>query len=304
MKKVLITGGTGFIGNRLLKYLDNKKVPIILLSRESKTIFETFTCDFMSDSIPEDAFNGVDTVFHLAGLSHDTRNEFVIKDQYTKINIEATIHIAKLAIKKGVKSFVFVSSVKAGGVSKNGVKRTEDKQGEPDGVYGRTKREAELKLLELSSKSDIHLSILRPCLVYGPNVKGNLRMMMNAINNGWFPPLPKINNKRTMVHVDDLVRAILLVSQDARANGQIFNVTDGKVYSSREIYETMCFIMKKTVPSWSLPNFIFTFISFLIPSIKYKTGKLLGNECYSSKKIETIGFIPQLSLKDMNETFF
>jgi len=171
-------------------------------------------------------------------------------------------------------------------------------------VYGKTKREAELKLLEIGKESDMHVSIVRPSLVYGPNVKGNLQLMLSGIKAGWFPPLPETGNRRSMIHVDDLVQAILLVSEDKRANGEIFIATDGTPHSSREIYNAMCSALGKSIPKWSVPKFLFDVASLINSRIKYKLNKLLGDECYSSVKLEALGFKAQKTLKDMNETSF
>ena len=174
----------------------------------------------------------------------------------------------------------------------------------PDGIYGRTKREAEIQLLEIGRNSGMNVSIVRPSLVYGPDVKGNLCMMMSWIEKGWFPPLPKVKNRRSRIHVDDLVRVLLLVDQEERANGEIFIATDGIPYSSREIYDAMCHVLKKPVPKWSVPRVIFDIVSRMNSRLRYKVDKLLGDECYSSDKLQTLGFKAQLSLREMNETAF
>jgi UDP-glucose 4-epimerase len=301
MKNILITGATGFIGQRLVKAADSK---IKILSRKKQHDFETIVCDFEKSSIPSNTLDGIDTVFHLAGFAHDLRDASKIKDLYRKVNVDATIKLARLAVKSGVKRFVFVSSVKAGGGGASDRCATEKDQGNPEGVYGKTKREAELKLLKISKESGMHVSIIRPSLVYGPNVKGNLQLMLSGIKKGWFPPLPETGNKRSMIHVDDLVRAILLVADDDRANGEIFIATDGTPYSSHEIYNTMCGVTAKLIPKWSVPKTLFDLASLASPRIKYKINKLLGDECYSSAKLEALGFKAQKSLKDMNETSF
>ena len=144
----------------------------------------------------------------------------------------------------------------------------------PDGIYGKTKREAELKLLKIGRTSGMHVSIVRPALVYGPNVKGHLKLMLSAIESGWFPPLPETGNKRSLIHVDDVVRAILLVADDDRANGEIFIATDGVPYSSREIYDTMCIVNGKKTPKWSVPKFLFDFFSIINSNVKFKVNKL------------------------------
>ena len=300
----LVTGGTGFIGSRHIINLVSNDINVRLLSRRKVEGFETVICDFQSDSIPNDALLGIDLVFHIAGFSHDMRDENQIKDLYQKVNIDATVALAKLAVKSGVKKFIFVSSVKAGGVTILRQCTKETDQGKPDGVYGKTKREAELKLLAIGRESGMHVSIIRPSLVYGPDVKGNLKLMLSGIKKGWFPPLPEMGNRRSMIHVDDLVRAILLVAEDKRANGEIFIATDGVTYSSHEIYDSMCGVAGKSVPKWSVPKILFDLASLASPRIKYKINKLLGDECYSSTKLEALGFKAKKSLKDMNETSF
>jgi UDP-glucose 4-epimerase len=297
----LITGATGFIGQKLVKAIGEN---IKILSRKKHLDFETILCDFEKDNVPGNTLDGIDVVFHLAGFAHDFRNERKIETLYRKVNVDATIELAKLAVKSGVKKFVFVSSVKAGGSSTPGKCESEIDEGMPESVYGKTKRRAELELLKIGKESDMQVFIIRPSLVYGPNAKGNLQLMLLAINKGWFPPLPETGNRRSMIHVDDLVRAILLIAEDKRANGEIFIATDGAPYSSREIYNAMCGVAGKSIPKWSMPKVLFDLASLASPSIKYKLNKLLGDECYSSAKLEALGFKAKKTLKDMNETSF
>ena len=301
MKNILISGATGFFGKRLLGALDGN---IRVLSREKQPDYETIVSENEKIDIPKSALELIDTVFHTAGFAHDMRNAGEIEDLYHKVNVNATIQLAELAVESGVKKFIFISSVKAGGRPTFGVCASEKDQGHPEGIYGKTKREAELKLLKIGKESDMHVSIIRPSLVYGPNVKGNLQLMLSSIKSGWFPPLPETGNKRSMIHVDDLVRAILLVAEDDRTNGEIFIATDGIPYSSRDIYNAMCNVLGKSIPKWSVPKFLFDIASLISPRIKYKLNKLLGDECYSSAKLEALGFKAQKTLKDMNETDF
>jgi len=301
---VLLTGATGFVGRQLLRGLAASGCEIHLLSRNPVENYTTIQCNFVQDPIPPCAFDSVDTVFHLAGYAHDLRDATMVEQLYRAVNVEATIRLAELAVQKGVKRFIFVSSVKAGGSAVDGLCMTEKDQGDPEGIYGKTKREAEIKLLEISKQSGMHVSIVRPSLVYGPGVKGNLRMMLSGIEKGWFPPLPEVRNRRSMIHVDDLVQALLLVANDDRANGEIFIATDGHPYSSREIYETMCYMLGKSVPKWSVPKFIINLAAVMNTRVRYKVNKLMGDECYSSEKLQAIGFKARRLLRDMNETVF
>lgn len=154
----------------------------------------------------------------------------------------------------------------------------------------------------------MHVAIIRPALVYGPDLKGNLGRMLRGIVKGWFPPLPETANIRTMVHIDDLVRAIILAAEKEEANGEIFIVTDGRHYSSREIYNEMCVAAGHQIPSWSIPVSVFLMLAKLgdligklsrVPFDSNRYRKLLGDDCYSSGKIrEKLGFQPQITLKD------
>ena len=297
----LITGATGFIGRRLISAVDGE---IRVLSRAVHSDLETVICDLQSSVISDNTLDSIDTVFHLAGFAHDMRDPSKIVDLYYKINVSATVQLAELAVKSGVKRFVFVSSIKAGGISTPKKCINENDQIDPEGIYGKTKREAELRLLKIGKESGMHISIIRPSLVYGPDVKGNLKSMLLGVEKGWFPPLPETGNKRSMIHVDDLVRAILLVADDDRANGEIFIATDGTPHSSREIYNAMCGVLDKSIPKWSAPKTLLDIASLVSSQIKYKINKLLGDEYYSSAKLEAFGFKAKKSLKDMNETDF
>jgi UDP-glucose 4-epimerase len=304
LNRVLVTGGSGFIGNKLTKCLTDMKVLVRTLSRKNQSNYETIVCDLERESIPLLALESIDTVFHLAGFVHDMRDASKISDLYYKVNVSATVQLANLAVKSGVKRFVFVSSVKASRNPPLGACANEKDQRNSEDVYGRTKREAELKLLEIGQVSGMHVSIIRPSLVYGPDVKGNLQLMLSGIGKGWFPPLPETGNRRSMIHVDDLVQAILLVADDDRADGEIFIATDGTPHSSRDIYKAMCSALDKSISKWSVPKSLFDMVSLVNPRIKYKLNKLLGDECYSSAKLEALGFKAQKTLKDMNETSF
>ena len=297
----LLTGASGFIGSRLINAINDN---IILLSRNKNSSFQTIICDFEKDEIPSNVFKNIDVVIHLAGVSHDLGDASKIESRYRKVNIDATIKLATLASNNHVKRFVFISSVKAGGKPISGRCRQEDEQDSPDGIYGSTKREAELAILEIEKNSNMSVVVIRPSLVYGPNVKGNLNLMKKKKKKGWFPPLPLTNNKRSMIHVDDLVRLIILVAKNEQSNGKIIVATDGKLYSSREIYETICAIVGRSIPKWHVPQFMFDLVRLTSKRFKYKIDKLLEDECYESKNLEELGFKANKTLLEMNETSF
>ena len=189
--KYIVTGSSGFIGSRLCHFLNKQDYDVIKVSRTGKEGHQAnLICDFETDKLTQGAMLGVDTVFHLAGYTHDVSNSKKSMERYVKLNIEATKDLATQASKDGVKTFVFISSVKAE-ISAN----LQDKiQTKPASIYGDTKRKAELELIELSRDTDMKILITRPSLVYGPDLKGNLLSMKNAIDSGWFPLLSNMLN--------------------------------------------------------------------------------------------------------------
>ena len=303
--KILITGATGFIGRRVLSFAKLQGHYVRLLARSKVADEETILCDLSKeDSIPPHALHGIDSVFHLAGLAHELRDDSSVEDIYRSVNVEATNRLGELAAQNGVASFVFVSSIKAGGSAIDDHCMTEVDQAEPDGIYGKTKREAELRLLEIGEQSGINVSIVRPTLVYGPTVKGNLRAMLALLEKGRFPPLPDVRNRRSMIHVDDLVQAIFLLHNNRQSIGQIFIAADGMAYSSREIYKQLCYSLGKSPASWAVPKFVFDLLGMINSGMKQKFDKLFCDAYYSSEKLRAIGFRPKQTLSQINENLF
>ena len=297
--KALITGATGFIGSELIKILEAKGYSLRIVSRNKFKNYDTVICNLGIDDIPEAAFESVDLVFHLAGYTHDVKNNGARDKIYQEVNVEATKKIIKVASKKRVSKFIFISSVKAGGVGNQTTSMREDNQELPLDIYGKTKREAEILVLKMGKDYGIHVSIIRPALVYGVKMKGNLASMFNSIKSGWFPPLPETYNQRSMISVLDLISAIMLVTEDVRASGNIYIATDGQKYSSRDIYKAMCLASDKKVPFWVVPKIIFYILAHLgdifkfIPFNSHKHQKLFGSESYSAEKLRGLGFIPK-----------
>ena len=159
-----------------------------------------------------------------------------------------------------------------------------------------------MAILDIASRSQMRVNIIRPALIYGPNVKGNLKSMLQGIQQGWFPPLPKVQNRRSMVHVDDVARCIAYVNNKTSLNKKIYNLTDNQEYSSSEIYDIFCKVLGKRIKKHRLPMVLFNFLSLIHPSIKYKVDKLLGSETFSCSQIISSGFQTKKTLKHVNET--
>jgi nucleoside-diphosphate-sugar epimerase len=139
-------------------------------------------------------------------------------------------------------------------------------------------------------------------LVYGPAQRGNLARMVHAVAHGRFPPIPETGNRRSMLHVEDAVSALLLAARHATARDQIYIVTDARAYSTREILNQIHLAFGHPVPTWSIPRTLLSAIATAGSVLGAATGarmpltrdaldKLLGSAWYSSEKIRReLGF--------------
>jgi len=306
----LVTGATGFIGRVLCQRLRDSGVRVRALARrqEQGPWDEFIVADLGETELPADLLAGVDTLFHLAGKAHALSEVSGDDSEYGRINVGGMDALLECAAGSALSRFVFFSTVKAMG---DDDARCMDEQwnAAPTTAYGISKREAEDHLLAAGSARGMHVGILRLPLVYGRGVKGNLWRMMDAIEGGKFPPLPEVNNKRSLVHVDDVASAALLVAENPKADGQIYIVTDGHPYSTNEIYTAIREALGKPERRFAVPTAVLRMAAgagdiigrirgrrFLFDSDAY--GKLLGSAWYSSARIEQeLGFEAEWDLR-------
>jgi len=307
LKQALVTGASGFIGSHLCRCLQQQGWSVRGLSRSGGAPdgVEAIACDLASQAVPQEAVHGVDVIFHLAGKAHALAETKQDENMYFRINTEATELLLQACCKQGVKTFVYFSSVKAVG-DIDGV-MDESVVEDADTPYGQSKRAAEKLVLE--GKFVPKPVVIRPSMVYGNTDKGNLSKMIRAVQAGRFPPLPEMGNKRSMVHVDDVVRAAILAAEQSQAAGQTYVVTDGQAYSTRQMYEWICEALQKTIPGWYVPLGVLKALAKVGDAIGKVQGKrfmfdsdalqkLSGSAIYSSKKIQhDLGFKAQQHLK-------
>lgn len=195
MKRVLITGAGSYVGESVKKYITTKNPQ-----------FQIDTVDTMKDNWKKADYSLYDVVFHVAGIAHvnaDPKMEPV----YYKVNRDLTIEVAKYAKEKGVKQFIFMSSqiVFHESQSLKTEILTKETKPNPNGFYGDSKLQAEIGLLKLNS-DEFKVCILRPCMIYGPNAKGNFpRLAMLASKT---PIFPCWHNKRSMLYIDNLAEFV------------------------------------------------------------------------------------------------
>ena len=195
MKKILITGAGSYVGESVRRYI---------LSTSSD--FQIDAVDTMNDAWKKADFSQYDVVYHVAGIAHVNADP-KLEALYYKVNRDLTIEVAKHAKAAGVKQFIFMSSQIVFHESqslKSEVLTAETKEN-PNGFYGDSKLQAELGIKPLEDEN-FKVCILRPCMIYGPNAKGNFpRLAKLACKT---PIFPCWHNKRSMLYIDNLAEFV------------------------------------------------------------------------------------------------
>lgn len=240
--KILVTGATGFVGKRLTCVLAEKEHDVIAAVRsvpEQKVAGAAYEqiIDFNSVDEWTRQLQGVDCVVHAAARVH-VMNE-VESDPlqaFRAVNVAGTMALAEGAVRAGVKRLVFISSIKVNGEGTQPPRAyTADDAPAPADPYGISKMEAEQALIALGSERGLEVVIVRPVLVYGPGVKANFRSMMSWLYKRIPLPLGAIDNRRSLVFIDNLVDLIRVCCGHPGAVGQTFLVSDGTDVSTTQL---------------------------------------------------------------------
>ncbi len=252
--KILITGANGFVGLPLSKYLISAGYQVVSAVRSNDAV-TMLNPHFQSKIIGdideitdwEDFLGGVECVIHLANRAHvmdeQSSNPLAL---YRKVNTEGTLNLARQAAVADVKRFIFISSIKVNGESTlPGQAFTPNDQHIPLDPYGLSKYEAELSLKLISEQTGLEVVVIRPPLIYGPGVKANFLKMMQWVEKGIPLPLGAIQNKRSMLGIDNLINFIELCLTHPDAAGQTFLVSDDHDVSTTELLNEIATAMHR-----------------------------------------------------------
>jgi UDP-glucose 4-epimerase len=297
----LVTGATGFIGRRLMQN------EYRALARRPAGFAHEAIGDLQDSSSLEKACRGIDTIFHCAGHAHafSASNPQI----HTDVNLQGTKNLLEMAGRCGVTRFIFLSSVKA--MAEPGNQCVDENwPGQPISPYGRAKRAAEELVLEAGIKFGMHVVNLRLAMVYGRSGRGNLERLARGLQAGWFPRLPETGNRRSLVHVNDVVDAIRLVADRPQANGRTYIIADARPYSGKELCEAILSVSSEPRLSWHAPAWALRLggkagdmagkvLGRPLPLNSEVMSRLLDSECYSPARIEQeLGWRAQVGLMD------
>lgn len=263
-QKVFLTGASGFVGSAVLRTLQAQGRAVVAAVREGSAALPGVVQTVPFTALDRDndwsrVLAECDVVVHSAARVHvmnDTESDPLAA--FRQVNVQGTLALARQALAAGVKRFVFISSIKVNGEGTvAGEPYTADDLPQPQDPYGVSKLEAELALRELAQQSGLEVVIIRPVLVYGPGVKANFLNMMRWLDRGVPLPFGAIDNRRSLVALDNLVDLILTCIDHPAAANQTFLVSDGEDLSTTALLRRMAQALGKAprllpVPAWML----------------------------------------------------
>lgn len=248
--KVLVVGASGFVGGQLVRRLAADGVPLRAAVHRNRAGLPA-GIDIAENVDLEGSFNwtsaiaGCDTVAHLGARVHVMRdNSENALEAYRRVNVDGTLSLARQAAAAGVRRFVFLSSVKVcGEYTVPNASFVETTTPRPRDPYGVSKLEAERGLLEFGRASGMQIVILRPPLIYGPGVRANFLSMMRWLRRGVPLPLGSVDNRRSLIGVDNMVDLICTCLRHPAAAGEVFMASDGEDLSTPELLKRLAAVL-------------------------------------------------------------
>lgn len=295
--RILVTGGTGFVGRRLVKEL-SKTDKVIVFSR-GKGISQNV--DFIEGDVRNEeelyrAFKDVDIVYHLAAVLDETSPEL------WNINVNGTKNVAEVCKKNGVKQLILLSS--SGVLGETSTPATEGMTYNPQTKYEESKMECE----KLVIGSGVPYTIIRSSIILGPN---NVWLKIVQAAKKGYPIIGSGKNLFHLAYIDDVINLLIKVKNNKKALNQIFHIASPDVPTYEEVYKGICEELEVPMTKKHVPVFVAKFISLFysirarlfgggVPLTMRKSSinRLVRNRALSIEKVRRIlGFEPECTTK-------
>lgn len=279
----IITGNKGFVGINLSNYLKKLNKAILGLSRspnEKEISYKQLNLNII---------NKAKSFIHLAGKAHDLKKTSE-DSEYFEVNTELTKTLFNQFLESDCEVFIYMSSVKAAADTVEGF-LTENVTPKPVTVYGKSKLAAEEYILSKEIPKGKRVYILRPCMIHGPNNKGNLNLLFSFVAKGIPYPFGKYENKRSFVSVDNLCFIINELIDNKNIKSGIYNVADDSSLSTTDLVKIIGKVINKPAKVLQLPKTIVNFIAIIgdilpLPVNSERLQKLTENYQVSNQKIK------------------
>jgi nucleoside-diphosphate-sugar epimerase len=256
LKRVLVTGATGFVGHTLCQVLAKAGYEIRAATRTPGAVVagaaEQVTVGEIGPSTDwRPALQGIDFIIHSAARAHRVNDPIENSNQYIATNTDGTACLARAASQAGVRRFVFLSTIKVNGEETEGVAYTATDRPDPQDAYATSKWLAEQKVNDIAAQTSMQAVIVRPPLVYGPGVRANFLRLLRWVDRQRPLPLAAIRNRRSLVSVWNLCDLLVNILENPVATHGTWMVSDANDLSTPELIRRIAAAMHR--PTRLLP---------------------------------------------------
>lgn len=299
-EKILVTGSSGFVGKALcqkLRYRGNDFIGSVRdKSTEIKGQEHIIVESLDADTDWRKALDGCDTVVHLAARAHILNDN--IADPITafrQTNTEGTLNLAEQAAKSGVSRFIFLSSIGVNGAMTSGIPFSPNDVPSPHSPYAVSKLEAEIGLRQLASRSGLEVVIIRSPAIYGKNAPGNFGLIEKFIRYGIPLPFGSIDNKRSLVAIENIVSFIIECIENQNARNQLFFVSDNDDLSTSEIVDLMGKLIGKNAKTLNFPIKVLRIMFSILGKRKAAVSLMEDLQMDVNRSLELLEWSPPFS---------
>lgn len=315
MKKLFLTGASGFVGSHIVEAAKSKGwIVHAAIRKSSKT-------DDIAPFVDEFLYPDFENIEELKAIFRSGRYDYIVhaaaltksksEEAMRKVNVGYTDNLMEAAFDSeiGVSRFVYVSSLAAiGPIGYNdNVDITEEHPYRPLTMYGRSKRDSEMNIKQ--KYADMPVTVLRPTAVYGPRER-DLFILFETLNKGLDPYIGRNPQKLSFVYVKDLVDVILRACEIPQDSLDFYNISDGNVYSKYAMADIFRDTFHKKPFRVHVPYRLVSFVARLSNYLYKNSSKTpviyperLGEltaenwSCNITKAKEKLGFVPKYDLR-------
>ncbi len=284
LPSILVTGAGGFVGLRLCARLAAAGYTVKAAVRRDSAALAAITPaahifrvgDIGPGTDWQAALAGVDMVVHLAARAHVMRDG--ASDplaEYRRVNVAGSERLARAAAAAGVRRLIYMSSIKVNGEATVDAPFRESDAPAPLDAYGRSKWEAEQLLSRIAAETGLAVTVLRPPLIYGAGVKGNLARLLRWIERGLPLPFASVVNRRSLIYLENLIDAALAVMRHP-APGRLYLVSDAHDLSTPQLIRALARGLDKTPRLLAVPPSLLR-LSGACTGQRDAVGRLVGS---------------------------
>jgi len=304
--RVLVTGGTGFVGSILCGALTDAGMTVRVAARRDGPIparaAERVVVGDITGAVDwTAAVAGVDAVIHAAARAHVLHDRPENARLYEEVNTTGTRCLAEAAGRAGVRRFLYISSIKVNGEETAVNSFTPQDPPRPQDSYGVSKMRGEQALLEVAAQTGMVAASVRPPLVYGPGVRANFLRLLRWVDRGWPLPLGSVDNRRSLVSVWNLCDLIVRLLNDPLPRGRAWLVSDAEDVSTADLLRRVGRVMRRPVRLVPLPVNVLSSLAAVVGK-RAEVSRLCGSLTVDiSQTRDLLGWSPPLTLDECLE---